>query len=127
MNAKNGQRLRDTGLEAVGKVAWGSHFCVFYETKKDLLDIVVAFFKAGLQANEFCLWIVANSDLLTINEAKEGLHDAVPELDRLLKNGNIEIVPYSKWLLNDRAGDVKKGIARLRQKVTEEAKRGFRG
>ena len=127
MNAKNGQRLRDTGLEAVGKVAWGSHFCVFYETKKDLLDIVVPFFEAGLQANEFCLWIVANSDLLTINEAKEVLHDAVPDLDRLLKNGNIEIVPYSKWFMTDGAVNVHKAIARFRQKVSEAAKRGFSG
>jgi len=127
MNAKNGQRLRDTGLEAVGKVAWGSHFCVFYETKKDLLDIVVPFFEAGLQANEFCLWIVANSDLLTINEAKEVLHDAVPDLDRLLKNGNIEIVPYSKWFMTDGAVDVHKAIAWFRQKVSEAAKRGFSG
>jgi len=127
MNAKNGQRLRDTGLEAVGKVAWGSHFCVFYETKKDLLDIVVPFFEAGLQANEFCLWIVANSDLLTINEAKEVLHDAVPDLGRLLKNGNIEIVPYSKWFMTDGAVNVHKAIARFRQKVSEAAKRGFSG
>ena len=127
MNAKNGQRLRDTGLEAVGKVAWGSHFCVFYETKKDLLDIVVPFFEAGLQANEFCLRIVANSDLLTINEAKEVLHDAVPDLDRLLKNGNIEIVPYSKWFMTDGAVNVHKAIARFRQKVSEAAKRGFSG
>ena len=69
-STENGQRLRDTGLEAVGKVPWGSHFSIFYETKKDLLDIVVPFFKAGLQANEFCLWIVANSEMLTITEAK---------------------------------------------------------
>jgi DNA-binding CsgD family transcriptional regulator len=124
---KNGERLRDTGLEAVGEVAWGSHFCVFYETKKDLLDIVVPFFKTGLEANEFCLWIVANSELLTIKEAKAVLHDAVPDLDRLLKNGNIEIVPYHKWFLTGRAVDVQKAIAQFRQKVSEATKRGFSG
>lgn len=124
---KNGQRLRDTGLEAVGEVAWGTHFCVFYETKKDLLEIVVPFFKAGLQAKEFCLWIVANSELLTIKEAKAVLHDAVPDLDRLLKNGNIEIVPYYKWFLTGRAVNVQKAIARFRQKVSEAAKKGFSG
>jgi len=124
---KNGQRLRDTGLEAVGEVASGTHFCVFYETKKDLLDIVVPFFKAGLEANEFCLWVVANSELLTIKEAKAILHDAVPDLDRLLKNGNIEIVPYHKWFLSGGAVDVQKAIARFRQKVSEAAKRGFSG
>jgi DcmR-like sensory protein len=112
-STKNGSRLRDTGLEAVGEVAWGSHFCVFYETRKDLLDIVVPFFKAGLQANEFCLWIVANSELLTIKDAKAVLHGAVPDLDRLLKNGNIEIVPYHKWFLTDRAVNVHKAIARF--------------
>jgi DNA-binding CsgD family transcriptional regulator len=124
---KNGQRLRDTGLEAVGAVPWGTHFSIFYETKKDLLEIVVPFFKAGLQANEFCLWIVANSELLTINEAKAVLYAAVPDFDRLLKNGNIEIVPYYKWFLTGRAVNVRKAIARFRQKVREAANRGFSG
>ena len=124
---ESGQKLRDTGLEAVGEVPWGTHFSIFYETKKDLLEIVVPFFKAGLQANEFCLWIVANSELLTVNEAKAILHEAVPDLDRLLKNGNIEIVPYYKWFLTGRAVDVRKAIARFRQKVSEAANRGFSG
>jgi DNA-binding CsgD family transcriptional regulator len=123
----NGSRLRDTGLEAVGEVPWGSHFCVFYETRKDLLDIVVPFFKAGLEANEFCLWIVANSELLTIKEAKTVLYDSVPDLDRLLRNGNIEIAPYHKWFLTGRAVDVQKAIARFHQKVSEAAKKGFSG
>jgi DNA-binding CsgD family transcriptional regulator len=124
---ESGQKLRDTGLEAVGEVPWGTHFSLFYETKKDLLEIVVPFFKAGLEANELCLWIVANSELLTVNEAKAILHEAVPDLDRLLKNGNIEIVPYYKWFLTGRAVDVRKAIARFRQKVSEAANRGFSG
>jgi RNA polymerase sigma factor (sigma-70 family) len=129
MNAstQNGERLRDTGLEAVGLVSWGSHFCVFYETKKDLLDIVVPFFQAGLEANEFCLWIVANSELLTINEAKAVLGEAIPDLDRLLKNGNIEIVPFDKWFLNGRAVDFHRAITRFRQKVKKAVQRGFSG
>ena len=124
---ENGKTLRETGLKAVGEVPWGTHFCIFYETKKDLLEVVVPFFKAGLQANEFCLWIVANSELLTINEAKAVLHEAVPDLDRLLKNGNIEIVPYYQWFLTGRAVDIHKAIARFRQKVSEAANRGFSG
>ena len=124
---KKGKTLRETGLEAVGEVPWGSHFCIFYETRKDLLEIVVPFFKAGLQANEFCLWIVASSELLTVNEAKAVLREAVPDSDRLLKNGNIEIVPYDKWFLTGRAVDIRNAIARFRQKVSEAANRGFSG
>ena len=124
---KNGERLRDTGLEAVGEVPWGSHFCVFYETKKDLLDIVVPFFKAGLQANEFCLWIVARSELLTMNEAKTVLDATFPGSDGLLKNGNIEIVPFDKWFMTGRAVDFHRAITRFRRKVKEAVQRGFSG
>jgi DNA-binding CsgD family transcriptional regulator len=124
---KNGQKLRNTGLKAVGEVPWGTHFSIFYETKKDLLEIVVPFFKAGLQANEFCLWVVARSELLTINEAKAVLREAIPDFERLFKNGNIEIVPYEKWFLTGRAIDIPKAIARLRQKINEAVKSGFSG
>jgi len=113
----NGSRLRDTGLEAVGEVAWGTHFCVFYETKKDLLDIVVPFFKAGLQANEFCLWIVARSELRTFKEAKAVLNAAFHGSDGLLENGNVEIVPFDKWFMTGRAVDFHRAITRFRQKV----------
>ena len=126
-STQNGERLRDTGLEAVGPVPWGSHFCIFYETKKDLLDIVVPFFKAGLQANEFCLWIVARSELLTINEAKAVLDVTLPDSDGLLKNGNIEIVPFEKWFMTGRAVDFHRAITRFRRKVKEAVQRGFSG
>jgi RNA polymerase sigma factor (sigma-70 family) len=130
MNAastQNGERLRETGLEAVGPVSWGTHFCIFYETKKDLLDIVVPFFKAGLQANEFCLWIVARSELLTLNEAKTVLDAAFPDSEGLLKNGNIEIVPFDKWFMTGRAVDFYRAITRFRQKIKKAVQRGFSG
>src|SRR6266446_3076342 len=101
---ENGQKLRDTGLKAVGEVPWGSHFCIFYETKKDLLEIVVPFFKAGLQANEFCLWVVARSELLTMNEAKAVLREAIPNFERLLKNGDISgarLTGSPTWMRNN--------------------------
>jgi hypothetical protein len=31
--------MRKTGVDVVGDmVAWGAHFCLFYETKEDLLE-----------------------------------------------------------------------------------------
>ena len=58
--------LRETGISVVGDMPWGTHFCYFYETKQDLLDILVPYFKVGLENNEFCLWVISNSELLTI-------------------------------------------------------------
>ena len=39
---------RKTGIEVVGEMPWGSHFCLFYETKQDLLETLVSYCKAGL-------------------------------------------------------------------------------
>jgi PAS domain S-box-containing protein len=82
--------LRNTGIEPVGDVPWGSHFCHFFETKSDLLDILVPYFEAGLAANERCIWVAI--DPVEQAEAKEALRRAVPDLDRREANGDIEIV-----------------------------------
>jgi RNA polymerase sigma factor (sigma-70 family) len=92
-----------------------------------LLEIVVPFFKAGLQVNEFCLWIVARSELLTVKEAKAVLAGAFPGSDGLLKNGNVEIVPFDKWFMTGRAVDFHRAITRFRQKVKKAVQRGFSG
>src|SRR6476619_380331 len=41
--------MRKTGIDVVGDMPWGTHFCLFYETKDDILDTLVSFCKAGLE------------------------------------------------------------------------------
>src|SRR3977135_600032 len=82
-------QLRKTGIGVVGDVPWGSHFFMFYETKEDLLDTLVPYFKAGLERGELCLWVV--SEPLTEEEARNALRKAVPEFDHHLADRSIEI------------------------------------
>ena len=53
------EELRKSGLAIIGDVPWGTHFCQFYQTAQDLLDILVPYFRAGLESNEFCMWITS--------------------------------------------------------------------
>jgi hypothetical protein len=55
MPNKTKQPTRKTGIDILGDVPWGTHFCLFYKTKEDLFDILVPYFKAGLESNEFCI------------------------------------------------------------------------
>jgi hypothetical protein len=55
--------FRKSGISVVGDVPWGTHFCHFYETKQDLLDTLIPYFKAGLESKEFCLWVVSDTQL----------------------------------------------------------------
>src|SRR6267378_2274521 len=82
--------LRKTGITTVGDMPWGTHFCHFYQTKQDLLDILVPYFKAGLENNEFCMWVISKP--LTKVEATSALRQAVPDLGRHLGKRSIEFV-----------------------------------
>ncbi|HXY87497.1 MAG TPA: MEDS domain-containing protein [Candidatus Acidoferrales bacterium] len=61
------ERKRKFGLDFVGDIPWGTHFCQFYETKHDLIDILVPYFAEGLRSNEACMWVT--SDPLGVEEA----------------------------------------------------------
>src|SRR5207237_997370 len=91
--------LRKTGISIVGDIAWGTHFCSFYKTTQDLLDILVPYFKAGLENNECGLCVISNSELLTVQEAISALRKAVPDLDRHLVERSIEVVGHDEWFL----------------------------
>jgi PAS domain S-box-containing protein len=89
--------LRNSGIDVIGSVPWGTHFCQFYKTKQDLIDILVPYFKAGLESNEFCMWIT--SEPLVVAEAEEAMRKAVNGFDEYLRQEQIEIIPYNEWYL----------------------------
>src|SRR3981189_3333368 len=91
--------MRKTGVDVVGEMPWGTHFCLFYETQADLLEITVSYCKAGLESHEFCLWGFA--DPLTVEDAPWVLTEAVPDSDRYLAEQSIEIVAACDWYFPD--------------------------
>src|SRR3972149_9061501 len=80
---------RVVGIELVGDIPWGTHLCQLYETKQDLIDILVPYFAEGLRNNEFCIWVT--SPPLEVEQAKKALEKAVPNIDEYIRKGQIEI------------------------------------
>ncbi len=97
VSAEVDQPLRQSGIRVVGEVPWGAHICIFYETKDDLLDTAVAYFKAGLASNEFCVWAI--SEPITKADAEAALRRAIPDLEAQLAAGRIEILQGTDWYL----------------------------
>jgi DNA repair protein RadC len=102
---------RDTGISALGSLPWGSHICVFYSTRQDLLDILVPYFKAGLGNNEFCVWITA--PLFGKKRAIAAMSKQVPDLNRYLKAGQLEFTPYTTAYLKDGVFNMQKALYSL--------------
>jgi signal transduction histidine kinase len=63
---------------------------MFFDTKADLLEILVPFFKAGLANNEFCFWVLA--DPLTEEDARNALNQALPPEARPLIDRQMEFI-----------------------------------
>ena len=53
--------------KALLDMPWGSHVCQFYNGKEDLPEMLVPYFKQGLERNEACVWLVGD---LTVEEVR---------------------------------------------------------
>lgn len=122
---KDNTNLRNTGIKIVGYMPWGTHLCQFYQTKKDLLEILLPYFKAGLKNNEFCMWVT--SEPLCAKEAKNALKKEVRNIDKLIKKGQIEILDYSQWYIKGGRFNADRVLAGWVEKEHQALKKGFSG
>ncbi len=117
--------LSKFGLDFIGDVSWGTHFCHLYETKQDLIDTMVPYFAEGLRNNEVCIWTI--SPPLEVEEAETALRKAVPDLDKYIRKGQVGIYPYPEDFLAGEELDKN----RIFQIVAEQEKnaldKGFAG
>lgn len=95
----NEKKLRKTGLDFIEYIPWGSHICTFYHSKEDLIDILIPYFKEGLENNEFCVWVT--SEPLTVQEAEESLKDCMPGYEYYFYRGQIKVLPYTDFYYKD--------------------------
>jgi signal transduction histidine kinase/FixJ family two-component response regulator len=118
--------MRTSGIDVVGDmVAWGAHFCLFYETKEDLLDTLTSYCRSGLERGEYCMWIVAEP--LTIEEARAALKNAMPDVDRHFAESRLEMVPARDWFLQGGTFDGKRLTQDWYDKLARVSARGYPG
>ncbi|MCD1294995.1 hypothetical protein CUJ83_08290 [Methanocella sp. CWC-04] len=116
---------RETGIEKIGKVPWGTHFCLFYKTRDDLMEIIVPYLVTGLKSNEYCMCIT--SEPFIGDDVKASMRSAVPDYDEYVKKGQIEIIPYNEWYLADGILNLKQVLNGWIKKLKEALDRGYDG
>jgi PAS domain S-box-containing protein len=116
--------FRRTGLSAIGDVPWGTHFCQFYQNKQDLIDILVPYFKAGLENNEFCMWVT--SEPLGSAEAKAALAANLENLETYFDNGQLEILD-PEWYTSGGEFESDRVLQNWVNRLEAASRRGFSG
>ena len=120
-----GKELRKTGIEVIGECPWGTHLCHFYHTKEDLIDTLVPYFKAGLQNNEFCMWVT--SEPLGVENAMMALRQDLEDLEDYLEKGQIEILDYTDWYTKSGKFNADEVLRGWVEKEHQAVQRGFEG
>ncbi len=125
LSSSQPENLRQSGLEVIGSVPWGTHFCQFYMTSEDLVETLLPYFLAGLAGNEFCMWVT--SAPLQVDQATAALRRALPDLDEYLARGQIEILDYSQWYTPAGQFDADTVLQGWLEKLADARQRGFEG
>jgi len=117
--------LCDSGLDFLGDIPRETHLCQFYQTKEDLIDILVPFLRAGLKGNEFCVWVT--SDIVSMDDAIDAMRREVPDIDGFIHSGQLEIFPYTEWYATDDGFNAQRVLDGWDRKLDDALKKGYAG
>ncbi|MFC1999202.1 MEDS domain-containing protein [Chloroflexota bacterium] len=118
-------QIRSTGIDIIGDVPWGTHLCQFYQTREDLLEILVPYFKKGLESNEYCMWVT--SEPLQAQEAELAMRQAMPDFQQYAEKDQIDIIPYSEWYTKSGHFDSKRVLTGWVERLNQALDRGYDG
>lgn len=116
---------RRLGISSVETVPWGEHSCVFFNSEEELLSLVVPYVQAGLEDNEFCMWITGEP--LTEKAAFEALEEVLPQAYRYLAQKQLEIVPSRQWYLSSGKFDAQRVLDNWVSRSRHAQAQGFAG
>ncbi len=119
------EQLRKSGIDIIEDMPLGTYICQLYHTKEDLIDILIPYFKAGLENNEFCMWVT--SQPLEVIGAKGVLREYIPDLDIYLEKGQIEIIPYTDWYFKNGAFDSETALNKWIKILDQALQGGYDG
>ena len=125
LNAAQLREMRDTGIELIGTVPWGTHFCQFYQDAQDLLEVLVPYFAAGLARNDCCLWVT--SAPLGAVEARAALTAVIGHLEAYLDAGQLAILEYGQCYLSDGQFEADRVLHGWLDKLADAQRRGYAG
>jgi signal transduction histidine kinase len=116
---------RNSGIAPLGDMPWGTHACLFYETKQDAFDTLIPYFQAGLQSRECCVWAV--TDPIGEEEARAELMRSIPNAGPNLTDGAIEILPGEEWYMDGVAQGMEAIVRGWHEKLARAIAAGYEG
>jgi hypothetical protein len=122
---KNSSPTRYKEVNMINYTPSTDHTGLFYSSKEEYLNVVVPYLKAGLENNEFCLWIVP--EILKVKDAEMYLRSSVEDLNSYINKEQIVIKDHKSFYLKDGLFIVYKTIESLAELEEKILQKGFKG
>ena len=117
--------MRKLGIGNIEEITWGTHFCYFYFSKKEYFESIIPYLTTGLVENELCLWITSKN--ITEEEAKKQMMNCMSDLSIKAKEGQMEVLPYDEWYLEDGEFDAQRVLKAWDDKLDYAISEGYTG
>jgi PAS domain S-box-containing protein len=114
-----------SGLPAFPRLRWGSHLAQFFGSSAELRDLLVPYFKAGLENNERCLWVTGSA--FNADQARSALRAEVSDLDKRERGKQIEITNAGEWYASGEKLQPHEIVIGLLQREQEALGLGYEG
>ncbi len=114
-----------SGLQAFSTLAWGSHVGQVYRSAEDLCEVLVPYFRAGLENNERCLWVTDAP--LEADAARAALRQVVTDLDEREARGEIVIQDGSAFYDREKSLEAAALVDGLLQMEKDALAAGYKG
>ncbi len=117
--------LRNSGIDLISKIPWGTHLCQLYSSQQEIYDVIVPYINTGLENNELCVWIYEQGTgyLNLIGELKR----CIKNFEKYLKSNQFLMIPHSKWYLKDNSFNEKRVITQWKALLKQAMDKGFDG
>jgi hypothetical protein len=118
------EEYRESGIQVLDLVRWGTHIAQFYNTKGDVTEVLVPYMRNGLEDNELCVWVTAE---ISEGEAREALVREIPSLQKHIDKRQLQLFSYRDWYLSGGYLDIGGVLNNALNRCHEALSNGYSG
>lgn len=118
------EEYRESGIQVLDLVRWGTHIAQLYNTKNELLEVLVPYMEKGLEQNELCVWITSE---ISEEEARGSLVEEIPRLQNYIDSSQLQLFSYEDWYLPGGCFDGQCVLNGASKKYQEALSNGYSG
>lgn len=118
------EEYRESGIEALGLIRWGTHMAQLYNTKNDLIEVLVPYIGSGLEENELCVWVTSE---ISAGEIRTALVEEIPNLQEYTDRGQLQLISYESWYSSVTGFDKQSALDSCLKKCQESLHDGYSG